>query len=171
VQIYDGDPNLKKQNNKVVDVCGWSRNGGMLPFSINGNSLINEFAQQGMCMEIFKGRSMRLLVVICSRILISLFIACINPLLSNGKEMNRYEMRFFVDTNDVLATSLVEILMPIWNALMVSLEGVEIGFALGMIPLNAVIQWDLGETNILMFMLINLYECCWKSFSSLYTVG
>jgi hypothetical protein len=59
--------------------------------------------------------------------------------------------------------------MPIWNAVMVSLEGVEIGFALGMIPLHAVIQWDLGETNILMFMLINLYECCWKSFSSLYS--
>ncbi|PNX73580.1 hypothetical protein L195_g029482 [Trifolium pratense] len=88
---------------------------------------------------------------------------------SNGKKMNRYAVRFFVDTNDWLAITLVEILMPFWKVVMGSLEGVEIGFAFGILPLDVVIQWDPGETNILMFMLISLYECCWKSFPSLYS--
>ncbi|GAU39925.1 hypothetical protein TSUD_05170 [Trifolium subterraneum] len=93
---------------------------------------------QGRLVEIFKNlRSSRLLMWICSRTLMSLFIACVNPPLSNEKEMKRYEMRFSVDTNDVLPTTLLEILMPMWKEVMGSLEGVKIGFAFAMSPLHA----------------------------------
>jgi pentatricopeptide repeat protein len=53
------------------------------------NPLINEFAQQGMCVEVLKYfRSMKFLVHICSRIFMSWFLACADPLvLPNGKEM------------------------------------------------------------------------------------
>ncbi|GAU48882.1 hypothetical protein TSUD_406610 [Trifolium subterraneum] len=120
---------------------------------------------QGRLVEIFKYlRSSMLLMWICSRTLMSLFIVCVNPPFSNEKGMKRYEMRFPVNTNDVLPTTLLEILMPMWKEVMGSLEGVKIGFAFAMSPLHAVIQWDQGETNIIMFMLISTHESCWKCF-------
>ncbi|PNY17266.1 pentatricopeptide repeat-containing protein [Trifolium pratense] len=142
--------NMKTRNNRVVDVCRWNRNGGMLPFSTIWNSLINEFAQQGMCVEVFKYfRSIRLLVPICSRILMRLFIACIDPLLPNGKEMNRYGVRFFVDMNDWLATTLGEILIQFWNTWMGSLDEMKTEFPFGIMLLGAFRQWGPGELNFL----------------------
>ncbi|KAK2455422.1 hypothetical protein QL285_002878 [Trifolium repens] len=96
-----------------------------------------------------------------------LFIACVEPpVLSNGKEMNRYVVRSLIDTNDWLATTFVEILVQFWDTMIGSLEVMKTGFAFRMMSLYAFMPWDPGDTNILMLMLINTHECGWKSFSS-----
>ncbi|GAU44639.1 hypothetical protein TSUD_180660 [Trifolium subterraneum] len=56
------------------------------------NSLNQEFAQQGVCVEVVKYfRSLKVLVWMCSRTFMSLYIACVDSsVFSNGKEVNRY---------------------------------------------------------------------------------
>jgi hypothetical protein len=87
----------------------------------------------------------------------------------NGKEMNRYVLRFLFDTYGWLATTFVEVLVQCWDTMMRSLEVMKSGFAFEMMSQYAFMQWDPGVTNILMLTLINAHEGCWKRFSSLYS--
>ncbi|MCI17367.1 pentatricopeptide repeat-containing protein, partial [Trifolium medium] len=124
------------------------------------NSLNQEFAQQGRCVEVFEYfRSLRGLVWMCSRIFMSLYIACVDPpVFSNGKEMNRYVMRSLFDTYNWLATTFVEVLVQCWDTMMRSLEIMKSGFAFETMSQYAFMQWDPGVTNILKLMLINAHE-------------
>jgi pentatricopeptide repeat protein len=137
----------------------------MLPNTTMWNSLINEFAQQGMCVEVLKYfRSMRLVVHICSRILMSWFKACVDPLVwPNGKEMNGSSLRFLVDRNRLLSTALIELLRQFLNNVMGTLEGMKTGFAFRMKLLHAIIlnrPWNPGALNFPMAPTICIY--CWS---------
>jgi pentatricopeptide repeat protein len=134
------------------DVYPWSENEEISPYPTMWNSLINKFAQQGMCVEVLKYfRSMRLVVHICSRILMSWFKACVDPLVwPNGKEMNGSSLRFLVDRNRLLSTALIELLRQFLNNVMGTLEGMKIGFAFRMKLLHAIIlnrPWNPGALN------------------------
>jgi hypothetical protein len=126
------------------------------------NSLNQEFAQQGRCVEVFEYfRSLKVLVWMSSRIFMSLYIACVDPpVFLNGKEMNMYVLRSLFDTYGWLATTFVEVLVQCWDTMMRSLEVMKSGFAFEMMSQYAFMQWDPGVTNILMLMLINAHEGC-----------
>jgi pentatricopeptide repeat protein len=123
------------------DVYPWSENEEISPYPTMWNSLINKFAQQGMCVEVLKYfRSMRLVVHICSRILMSWFKACVDPLVwPNGKEMNGCSLRFLVDRNHLLSTALIELLRQFLNNVMGTLEGMKTGIIFRMKLLHAII--------------------------------
>jgi pentatricopeptide repeat protein len=134
----------------------------MLPNITMWNSLINDFAQQGMCVEALKYfRNMRFLVHLCARIFLSWFIACADLLvLPNGKEVNGCSLRFLVDRSDLFSTALVETLMQFWNTVMGRSEGMKTRLVFGMMPLHAFIQWDPGELDFPIATTSSNY--CWS---------
>ncbi|CAJ2645212.1 unnamed protein product [Trifolium pratense] len=97
---------------------------------------------------------------------------------NNGNEINVCLWSSLVDRNDLLPTTLIEMLMQSWN-----LEGMKVGFALGIMGSHAFIQWDPGELMILIatkiksstmviswdpgkfntLMTKNAYQCCLRS--------
>jgi hypothetical protein len=94
-----------------------------------------------------------------------LFIASVDPpVLSNGKEMNRYVVRSLIDTNAWLATTFVGILI--------------LGYNDGEFGSNE--DWICFWNDVIVcfhamgsrghqysyVMLISTHECGWKSFSS-----
>ncbi|KAK2370303.1 alpha/beta-Hydrolases superfamily protein [Trifolium repens] len=106
------------------NVYRWSGIEEMLPYTTMWNSLVNEFAQQGMCVEVLKYfRNMRFLVHICSRLFMSWFIACADLLvLPNGKEVNGCSLRSLVDRNHLFSPALIEMLRQFWNTVMGTLR-------------------------------------------------
>jgi hypothetical protein len=106
------------------DVYRWSGIKEMLPNITMWNSLINDFAQQGMCVEALKYfRNMRFLVHLCARIFLSWFIACADLLvLPNGKEVNGCSLRSLVDRNHLFSPALIEMLRQFWNTVMGTLR-------------------------------------------------
>jgi hypothetical protein len=96
------ESNCNMPSNNVYQWIGIEE---MLPNTTMWNSLINEFAQQGMCVEVLKYfRNTRVLVHICARIFMSWFIACADPLvLPNGKEVNGCTLRSLVDRSHLFS--------------------------------------------------------------------
>ncbi|XP_045820885.1 uncharacterized protein LOC123913976 [Trifolium pratense] len=148
----------------VADAHRWSENEEMSPYTTMWYSLISEFAQQGMCLEVLKYfRSMMLLVHICSRTFMSWFIAYADPLLlSNGKEVNGCSLKSLANRNHLLSTTLIEMLRRFWNTMMGTFEEMKAGFDCGMMFLHAIIlnkQWDPEEFNFPMATTTDDY--CW----------
>jgi hypothetical protein len=117
--VVEGNCNMPPNN-----VYWWSGNKEMVPYTTMWKSLINEFPQQGMCVEVLKYfRNMRFLVHRCSRIFMSWFIACADPLvLPNGKEVNVCSLRSLVDRNHLLSAAFIEMLKQFWNTVMGTLR-------------------------------------------------
>jgi hypothetical protein len=111
-------------NTPPNDVYRWSGIEEMLPNTTMWISLIKEFAQQGMCVEVLKYfGNMRFLVHICARVFMSWFIACADPsVLPNGKEVNGCSLRSLVDRNHLFSPALIEMLRNFWNTVMGSLR-------------------------------------------------
>ncbi|PNX78629.1 phosphatidylinositol-glycan biosynthesis class W protein, partial [Trifolium pratense] len=100
-----------------------------------------------------------------------------NPLEKLREYMSVLEVEEYT-RNDLLPTTLIEMLMQSWN-----LEGMKVGFALGIMGSHAFIQWDPGELMILIattiksstmviswdpgkfntLMTKNAYQCCLRS--------